>query len=71
MRDLYTHIRNIYLITRTLEQRMALLRPARGFPSRAWLPKAAPRPRSWTASNSSTAKSMPPPTGFSATPRGV
>ena len=25
MRDLYTHMRNIYLITRTLEQRMALL----------------------------------------------
>ncbi|MGC9944388.1 MAG: [protein-PII] uridylyltransferase [Verrucomicrobiota bacterium] len=27
MRDLYTHTRNIYLITRTLEQRMALLPP--------------------------------------------
>ena len=25
MRDLYTHMRNIFLITRTLEQRMALL----------------------------------------------
>jgi [protein-PII] uridylyltransferase len=31
MRDLYTHMRNIFLITRTLEQRMALLptKPAR------------------------------------------
>ena len=28
MRDLYTHMRNIYLITRTLEQRLALLSPA-------------------------------------------
>jgi len=27
MRDLYVHMRNIYLITRTLEQRMALLSP--------------------------------------------
>jgi len=27
MRDLYTHTRNIYLITRTLEQRMALVPP--------------------------------------------
>lgn len=29
MRDLYTHMRNIFLITRTLEERMALLPPAR------------------------------------------
>ncbi len=28
MRDLYVHMRNIYLITRTLEQRMALLSPS-------------------------------------------
>ena len=28
MRDLYVHMRNVYLITRTLEQRMALLSPA-------------------------------------------
>ncbi len=27
MRDLYVHMRNVYLITRTLEQRMALLSP--------------------------------------------
>jgi [protein-PII] uridylyltransferase len=27
MRDLYTHMRNVYLITRTLEQRMALVSP--------------------------------------------
>ncbi|HXU75102.1 MAG TPA: [protein-PII] uridylyltransferase [Methylomirabilota bacterium] len=50
MRDVYTHSRNIFLITRTLEQRMALLPPAQprmlaGL--RAWLPngkKAAPEP---------------------------
>jgi len=28
MRDLYVHMRNVYLITRTLEQRMALVSPA-------------------------------------------
>ena len=34
MRDLYTHLRNIYLITRTLEQRLALLpQPERRLPS--------------------------------------
>ncbi len=40
MRDLYTHMRNIFLITRTLEQRMALLPSAPSRLSlRAWLPK--------------------------------
>ena len=41
MRDLYTHMRNIFLITRTLEQRMALLAPAQNRLTslRAWLPK--------------------------------
>ncbi len=40
MRDLYVHMRNIYLITRTLEQRMALIPPAQSKLSlRAWLPK--------------------------------
>ena len=41
MRDLYTHMRNILLITRTLEQRMALVSPpAQGKLSlRRWLPK--------------------------------
>ena len=41
MRDLYTHMRNIFLITRTLEQRMALLAPSpnRLTSLRAWLPK--------------------------------
>ncbi len=40
MRDLYTHMRNVFLITRTLEQRMALLPPTPGKLSlRAWLPK--------------------------------
>jgi [protein-PII] uridylyltransferase len=40
MRDLYTHMRNIFLITRTLEQRMALLPPAQNRLSlRAWLPQ--------------------------------
>ena len=42
MRDLYTHMRNILLITRTLEQRMALLPAAPSRLSlRAWLPKRA------------------------------
>ena len=40
MRDLYTHMRNIFLITRTLEQRLALLPAAPSRLSlRAWLPK--------------------------------
>lgn len=46
MRDLYTHTRNVFLITRTLEQRMALLPPtSRKLSLRAWLPKRrAPEP---------------------------
>jgi [protein-PII] uridylyltransferase len=46
MRDLYVHMRNIYLITRTLEQRMALLSPqqtSRLARLRRLLPGAAPR----------------------------
>ena len=40
MRDLYTHTRNIYLVTRTLEQRMALLSQEPGRLSlRALLPR--------------------------------
>ncbi len=40
MRDLYTHMRNIFLITRTLEQRMALIpSPPKKLSLRAWLPK--------------------------------
>ena len=40
MRELYTHTRNIFLITRTLEQRMALVPEKRSRLSlRAWLPK--------------------------------
>jgi [protein-PII] uridylyltransferase len=40
MRDLYTHMRNIFIITRTLEQRMALIPPSPSRLSlRAWLPK--------------------------------
>jgi [protein-PII] uridylyltransferase len=35
MRDVYRHLRNIYLITRTLEQRLALLPQPRSFVSRA------------------------------------
>jgi [protein-PII] uridylyltransferase len=43
MRDVYLHSRNIYLITRTLEQRMALVpAPGRGLSLRAWLPRARP-----------------------------
>jgi [protein-PII] uridylyltransferase len=43
MRDLYTHMRNVLLITRTLEQRMALLSPPqkRLAALRAWLPTRA------------------------------
>jgi len=50
MRALYTHSRNIHLITRTLEQRLALLpQPGRrpGLSLRAWLPggrRAKPEP---------------------------
>ena len=46
MRDLYVHMRNVYLITRTLEQRMALLSPAqtsRLTKLRRLLPGNAPR----------------------------
>ena len=40
MRDLYTHMRNVFLITRTLERRMALLTPSQNkFSLSAWLPK--------------------------------
>jgi [protein-PII] uridylyltransferase len=40
MRDLYTHMRNIYLITRTLEDRLALLPPPQPRLSlRSFLPK--------------------------------
>ena len=45
MRDLYTHTRNIYLITRTLEQRLALFTPTQSKLSlRAWLPKRRGQP---------------------------
>ena len=45
MRDLYTHMRNIYLITRTLEQRLALLPVAPSRLSlRAWLPQRRREP---------------------------
>ena len=46
MRDLYVHTRNVYLITRTLEQRMALLSPqqtSRLGKLRRLLPGAKPR----------------------------
>jgi [protein-PII] uridylyltransferase len=39
MRDLYRHARNIYLITRTVEQRLALLPQPSRLSLRAWLPK--------------------------------
>ena len=45
MRDLYTHMRNIFLITRTLEQRMALRPAGQGLLSlRAWLPQRRREP---------------------------
>jgi [protein-PII] uridylyltransferase len=43
MRELYTHMRNIFLMTRTLEQRMALVPEKTSRLSlRAWLPKRSP-----------------------------
>ena len=43
MRELYTHMRNIFLITRTLEQRMALVPEKQSRLSlRRWLPKRPP-----------------------------
>ncbi len=39
MRDVYTHSRNIFLITRTVEQRLALLPKPRKLSLRAWLPR--------------------------------
>ncbi len=45
MRELYTHMRNIFLITRTLEQRMALRPAGQGLLSlRAWLPQRRREP---------------------------
>ena len=48
MRDVYTHSRNIFLLTRTLEQRLALIpEPVSRLSIRAWLPrsrKAEPEP---------------------------
>ncbi|HWH72383.1 MAG TPA: HD domain-containing protein, partial [Candidatus Sulfotelmatobacter sp.] len=45
MRDVYTHSRNIFLITRTLEQRLALLpQPQRRLSLRAFLPEGRKRP---------------------------
>jgi len=45
MRDLYTHMRNIFLITRTLEQRMALRPSGQSRLSlRAWLPQRRREP---------------------------
>ena len=68
MRDLYTHMRNIFLITRTLEQRMALIAPQRkaDFRCAAGCQKENASRKSLTASNSSTAKFTPRPTAFSA-----
>ncbi len=42
MRDVYTHSRNIFLITRTLEQRLALRPPPKGLSLRALLPGGRP-----------------------------
>jgi len=43
MRDLYTHMRNVFLISRTLERRLALLPRTPGRLSlRAWLPRRRP-----------------------------
>ncbi len=47
MRDLYTHSRNIFLITRTLEQRLALLPQPRRLSLRAFLPELGRRAESF------------------------
>ena len=45
MRDVYSHCRNIFLITRTLEQRLALLpEPESKLSIRAWLPRTRKAP---------------------------
>jgi len=44
MRDLYTHMRNIFLITRTLEQRMALVALPGRLSLRRYLPRREPEP---------------------------
>ena len=70
MRDLYTHMRNIYLITRTLEQRLALIVPAQKRLSlRRWLPKRRTRPNPWMGFCLWTEKSARRPTAFSVTRR--
>lgn len=43
MRDVYRHSRNIYLITRTIEQRLALLPPPRRLSLRSLLPNGRKR----------------------------
>jgi [protein-PII] uridylyltransferase len=43
MREVYTHSRNVFLITRTLEQRLALLPQARKLSFRSWLPEGRKR----------------------------
>ena len=70
MRELYMHMRNIFLITRTLEQRMALV-PEKGaaFPCAAGCPNAR-RLRRWTVSFLPTAKSGRRQLVFFATIRG-
>lgn len=40
MRDVYTHSRSLFLITRTVEQRLALLPQPRRLSLRAWLPES-------------------------------
>jgi [protein-PII] uridylyltransferase len=44
MRDVYTHARNIFLITRTLERRLALLPQPRRLSLRSLLPEGRKRP---------------------------
>jgi len=43
MRDVYTHSRNIFLITRTVERRLALLPKPRKLSIRSWLPNGKTR----------------------------
>jgi [protein-PII] uridylyltransferase len=73
MRDFYTHTRNIYLITRTLEQRLALMKKPKRLPSFRNLIKAAGKKANrnrLTAFRFWTAKFMPSRRAFSASNRG-
>jgi len=77
MRDLYNHMRNIFLITRMLEERLALLpnsicsRTCANSDGSFRPGSRRRRRRSSTASGSPMGKSTPSPRAFSKTSRGA